>query len=1078
MKTKLFLLNLLLIFSIGFVQAQQILIQCPKTNYQRTDLIDKKFVKYELVKLDLKAFNEALAKKKDNIYNVMLSTEKMRVQMTLFEYSMFNDNFGGVWHAPFGVIRSERDKSLRTFRGAVKEDYSGRSAMTCSKDFFMLNFRYNNEDYSLEKLHGDLNPNNEDIYILYGSSDVLLSNEAKVCGADYLKENQAKMREEHDHSVGSRNTKCLDVEIGLACDYSYVKALRGFNVQDFMTAICNYMATNWDNDFPGPINFAISGYYIPQDSLSDVFNRNTDINDQLNNFVAQGANILPDHDVATCWSAKWTSGVVGLAYLGGTCTGLKYNVCSQYTFDFACLRQLQSHELGHNFNATHDATSGGGGGGGPTGGGGNIMAPAVNCSNSWSPNSVRQIWLFATESAPCLSECVGIDPIPVVEFEANPTRMCSPGLINFTEQTQYANYWSWYFPGGVPSSSTNPNPVVTYPNPGKYLVSLTVRNSRCTLSLIKDLYIEIDPSPIPDFAPDIQSLDVYFLNLTTNAYDYFWDFGDGATSTEFDPTHTYKKEGDYTVTLKVTGDCGTRTLTKKIEVYYVPVADFESDTIYGCAPKTIQFFDRSSDNVVRWDWRFPGGTPNFSTQKNPKIVYKNKGIYDVKLFVEAKRYGASAEKKLYIKIDSAPIAKFDLTITGSDVQFNNKSTYAETHNWDFGDNSTSTDESPSHTYKDGIYEVTYTTTNNCGTHTYKRQVIIGNEPKAAFSSANARGCAPWSVQFDNNSTAAATNFLWTFPGGNPSTSTAKNPLVTYNQPGKYDVSLLAYNAVYRDSVTINEFVEILNPAVPDFKTSVTGFTAYFSNQSQYGNSYFWDFGDNNTSTQQAPSHNYGQEGEFKVKLTVTNECGQKTIEKTVAVYLIPKVNFSSDTIKGCRPLTIHFKDLSSSDVIEWNWQFENGKPASSTEQNPVVVFDKSGSFTVKLTVKNGNGTNSSTKLKYIQVINDVYCKYRRDPKDPNSDGTVKGAGLQSIIAEKSIELYPNPNNGQFVINLTNFDLAQSKIKLFDMTGKLVYQSTSAQPQNQIHVEQLSNGTYLLMIQEGAESYFEKVFITK
>ncbi|MBK8483638.1 MAG: PKD domain-containing protein [Saprospiraceae bacterium] len=104
-----------------------------------------------------------------------------------------------------------------------------------------------------------------------------------------------------------------------------------------------------------------------------------------------------------------------------------------------------------------------------------------------------------------------------------------------------------------------------------------------------------------------------------------------------------------------------------------------------------------------------------------------------------------------------------------------------------------------------------------------------------------------------------------------------------------------------------------------------------------------------------PVHDYNVEGEFDVRLIVQNECGLDTFDKHIAVYLVPKVNYTADTIKGCAPLTVNFKDKSSIDVIEWDWLFENGTPTTSNVKNPVVVFNKKGKYTVKLTVKNTNG---------------------------------------------------------------------------------------------------------------------------
>ncbi|MBK9641761.1 MAG: PKD domain-containing protein [Saprospiraceae bacterium] len=327
---------------------------------------------------------------------------------------------------------------------------------------------------------------------------------------------------------------------------------------------------------------------------------------------------------------------------------------------------------------------------------------------------------------------------------------------------------------------------------------------------------------------------------------------------------------------------------QNIGVYTYPIAEFTSDTTWGCAPKTIKFFDRSSSNVINWTWSFPGGTPSGSFQKDPVVKYTNPGVYKVKLSVNTPKFSTSITKEMYIRIDSIPDAKFSYQLNGPNVSFTNKSVYANTHFWDFGDGTTSVEESPNHQYRDGRYEVRYTATNACGSTTVKDVVIIGTKPTAGFRTQTPIGCVPFTVQYENTSTSSATDFIWTFPGGNPSTSTARNPIVTYNAKGKYDAKLVAKNFLESDSLTLTDFIEVKIAPTAEFQNSITGFVAYFTNLSTEATNYYWDFGDNKTSTEANPSHNYGVEGEFNVRLITENECGIDTFDKLIAVYLFQK----------------------------------------------------------------------------------------------------------------------------------------------------------------------------------------------
>lgn len=80
---------------------------------------------------------------------------------------------------------------------------------------------------------------------------------------------------------------------------------------------------------------------------------------------------------------------------------------------------------------------------------------------------------------------------------------------------------------------------------------------------------------------------------------------------------------------------------------------------------------------------------------------------------------------------------------------------------------------------------------------------------------------------------------------------------------------------------------------------------------------------------------------------------------------VPVANFSASPTSGCSPLVVTFKDQSSGDPKFWNWEFGNGQ--LSNVQNPVVVFPQPGIYSVKLVVKNGNGTHGITKDSFVVV---------------------------------------------------------------------------------------------------------------
>jgi len=302
--------------------------------------------------------------------------------------------------------------------------------------------------------------------------------------------------------------------------------------------------------------------------------------------------------------------------------------------------------------------------------------------------------------------------------------------------------------------------------------------------------------------------------------------------------------------------------------------------------------------------------------------------------------------------------------------------------------------------------------------------------------------------------------------------------VVYNTVGKFDVKLVAKNSLSADSLTSTEFIKVEDKPISDFQNNVTGFVCFFTDKSIKASKYYWEFGDGKTSTLPSPSHNYGVEGEFVVKLITENFCGFDTLERRVAIYLIPKVNFTSDVFKGCAPFNVNFQNTSSIDVNDWDWQFEGGTPNVSKDANPSVTFKKQGKYTVKLTVKNNNGTNSTTKIKYIEVVSPVLCPDRPNKKKlkvlNNGFSSEEDQLLNRIDDAESTIIFPNPTD--HIINIMGSGL--QTYELVDFSGKQMSTGLLAEGLNAVDVKNIDAGVYLLKIVSQNERTATKVIIAK
>ncbi len=209
---------------------------------------------------------------------------------------------------------------------------------------------------------------------------------------------------------------------------------------------------------------------------------------------------------------------------------------------------------------------------------------------------------------------------------------------------------------------------------------------------------------------------VTFKNTSKNATSYAWDFGDGNTSKEENPTHTYTKDSTYTVKLTATNAGGSATKTATLTITLAGasiqvVANFTFEADSETAGKVT--FKNTSENATSYAWDFGDG--NKSTDENPVHTYAKDGTYTVKLTAKDSS-GKSNDKTATITLNGTSIqvvASFTFTKgTEGTVTFTNASENATSYAWDFGDQNISTDESPTHMYaKDGTYTVKLTATN-------------------------------------------------------------------------------------------------------------------------------------------------------------------------------------------------------------------------------------------------------------------------------------------------------------------------------------------------------------------------------
>ncbi len=672
----------------------------------------------------------------------------------------------------------------------------------------------------------------------------------------------------------------------------------------------------------------------------------------------------------------------------------------------------------------------------------------ANPVHTYKDDGSYQVKLIATNvcGTDTMTRTIVIVTPPTANFTGAPATGCVPQTVQFSNTSSAnAKTFNWSFPGGNPSSSTDPNPIVTYTLAGSYSVSLTVGNSAGSSTSEKADFVVTNSKPSPGFDQSTTGRTLTLTNTSTNASTYSWAFGDGGKSSENNPIYTYANDGTYTVTLTASNGCGDVTSTQTVLIVTPTTANFEAVNTIGCPGLTVQYNNTSSNNATTFNWSFPGGTPATSTAKSPIVTYNTAGTYSATLVASNAQFSDTRVLNDFVVVNPTPTAGFNSSNNGSTVSFSNTSVNAVSYSWSFGDNSSSVEENPVHTYaNDGSYTVTLTVTNACGTAISTKNVTVVTKPTANFNATNTNGCAPLTVTFNNTSSNNATSFQWEFPGGTPSSSTDKNPIVTYAAAGLYSVSLTSSNAAGSSTAAQSNYVSVAAGPNAGFSASVNGFAANFTNSSTGGNSYAWDFGDANTSNDVNPSHTYAKDGNYTVILTVTNPCGTSTFTQIVSIITSPNAGFTANTTTGCSALTVQFKDLSSGTATSWLWIFSGGNPSTSTAQNPTVTYSTPGVYDVTLVASGPGGTSTFTQSGFITVtstpgvdfapvVNGTSVTFNNSSTNANSYLWSFGDNSNSV-EENPIHTYAAPGTYTVTLTATNNCGTVSSTKTVEIAG--------------------------------------------
>ncbi len=1100
-------LNILLsiffgIFCCFFVNAQE---------QPKYEALDQQFLSYEIISADASAICQQLRTPNRDLITVFRVNENTEWRLRLENSGIISPEYTVTVATENGLERSKGTRAL-PMRGVVEDQPGSEVSLTFHDDFIYGYIRLGMQLYYIEPLYHFIKGGEKGKYVLYSVRDIKPGPERK-CGYNDDRRELDRIQKQTTQGLSQQMPGgCFEVQINAAADFTMFSFYGLTGTQNHNIGVLNNVQTNYDNEFADDLQLQMGEQWISSCSTCDPWTSSLDPGDLLDDFTSWALNgFSVGHDIASCWTRRdFTGGTIGLAWVGVVCSQYKYHVLQDFSSNAELKRVLMAHEMGHNFDASHNT---------------GIMAPSVSTATNWSSTSIAEIQAHYL-SVGCLSNCSsGTAPTPDFTFvQVNP---CEPASMEYTALAPNANTWEWTFAGGNPAVSTLQNPVVEYATTGVYNVTLEVSNGYGSNSSTVPVYVSVIPNAVANFQYAVNNHVVTFTFTGVSANTFQWDFGDGTPpATVANPTHTYPINGTYNVTLEVTNACGSNTITIPVTISVLPFVNFSAVPISGCQPLTVGFTNLST-NAVSYNWSFPGGSPSTSTAANPTVVFNTPGFHTVTLEATNSAGTNTIVKNDYISADPLPVGGFTSSSNANTVTFTQQTNHADTILWNFGDGQTSNLWNPVHTYTtNDTFTVTQVLTNGCGTIQYNQQLIIAVPPQPSFTPSGPDTlCIAQGVQFVSTTTNNPQTYAWTFEGGSPATSADSMPYVVYQTPGLYDVTLVVTNQFGSSLVTISDQISVNSIPSVAFTYDVSGLEASFVSQVTNGDSLFWQFGDGQGTTGSQTVHTYTGEGTYTVSLKAENTCGDSMSVQQVPVYYFPAggIQITEDTV--CFAQDIQFQGQSASNTNQWSWSFPGGNPTSSSQQAPLVNYANPGQYTATLIVTNAVG--SDTVEQSVSILEgalasadllqngfSVQCTFTGVNQDSVlwafGDGVISSilnpshtyaspgtylitlvafheCGNDTIVRQvtflpsslddtgefSDVKIVPNPTSGVFLLHTEQAMLKEVTIEVRDLLGRRIELLTnaplSAASPCLIDISVAEAGVYTIIVRSGDKS---------
>ena len=542
--------------------------------------------------------------------------------------------------------------------------------------------------------------------------------------------------------------------------------------------------------------------------------------------------------------------------------------------------------------------AGGDGGDGGNGGQGGAGGPGSNGISD-------DLYQHAGGQPILLQNVYGLSqPTVNVEFGG-----CTNAPVTFT--TDASGTLQWFFGAGAdPVTAFGQEAVTSFSTPGFKTFTLVVNGIAFTYTDYIDIHAVV-PALDPQIQTGLTELcagDVADFNSSISANNYTWQLRniEGDTVIFDGPNYfdllgvVFDTAGVYELTLTTATECCGQSFTDTVIIHVDSIVlpdiaiqtSFADTTNTVCELSEITFTATAQDvgTSPTYQWMINGNPagPNAPVFTTDQLADQDNVTCQVVSSLGCATGEVAMSNNVSINVIPPPeiVCVADSFLSGEPTYFEVAVTMGGLapfeYYWSFGDGSLGFGDTVQHIYQNpGVYTATVDVRDSLGCSvSCQTFMTISPNLSASFSVDTLTGCAPFTVQFTNNSENAVTNY-WSFGDGNG--STLENPIHTYQTAGTYDVGLWVYAGTGNDSVAVFNQIQVNPSPVANFSNfelnpAEGSDTVQFADNSIFANSWFWDFDDpssgaENNSTEQNPLHVFNSNGTYDVTLWVSNSYG-------------------------------------------------------------------------------------------------------------------------------------------------------------------------------------------------------------